>query len=142
MAAVFGSRQDAESENADATRTLVQALCRLVLSLVTFFAPAKKVTRLQAKAFDFCSVKKRTRSNPFALTREFISFAGPKETNQRKGPSPTKLNSERVSGRDFRTRHSMARSENGAHPCAPPSGSADKTGQPIDVKVKVQEASA
>jgi hypothetical protein len=32
--------------------TLVQALCRLVLSLVTFFAPAKKVTRLQAKAFD------------------------------------------------------------------------------------------
>jgi hypothetical protein len=50
MAAVFGSRQDAESENADATRTLVLTLCRLVLSLVTFFAPAKKVTRLQAKA--------------------------------------------------------------------------------------------
>jgi hypothetical protein len=52
MAAVFGPRQDAESENADATRTLVQALCRLVLSLVTFFAPAKKVTRLQAKALE------------------------------------------------------------------------------------------
>jgi hypothetical protein len=58
MAAVFGPRQDAESENADATQTLIQALCRLVLSLVTFFAPAKKVTRLQAKAFDFALQRK------------------------------------------------------------------------------------
>jgi hypothetical protein len=125
MAAVFGPRQDAESENPDAARTLVQAFCKLVLSLVTFFAPAKKVTRLQAKAFDFSSVKRRSRSNAFALTREFISFAGPlrrrrerrsrpegrapqvrvKETNQRKGPSPTRRNSDRKAGRDFRTRH-------------------------------------
>jgi hypothetical protein len=122
MAAVFGSSQDGESENTDATRTLVQALCGLVLSLVTFFAPAKKVTRLQAKAFDFSLGIGRSRSTPFALTREFISFAGPKETNQRKGPSPTKRNGDQQAGRSFPTRHSMARSENGRHPWRPPSG--------------------
>jgi hypothetical protein len=92
--------------------TLIQALCRLVLSLVTFFAPAKKVTRLQAKAFDFALQRKEQDQARFALPREFISFAGPlrrrrerrsrpegqapqvrvKETNQRKGPSPTKRN--------------------------------------------------
>jgi hypothetical protein len=145
MAAVFGPSQDGSSENADATSGGVGVFdfTRKVLSLVTFFAPAKKVTRLQAKAFDLLLRKRKGQDQArFALSREFISFAGPKETNQRKGPSPTKLTSERVTGRDFRTRHSMARSENGAHPCAPPSGSADKTGQPIDVKVKVQEASA
>jgi hypothetical protein len=39
-----------ESENARDTKA-PGAVCRPVLSLVTFFAPAKKVTRLQAKAF-------------------------------------------------------------------------------------------
>jgi hypothetical protein len=106
MAAVFGSSQDGESENTDATRTLIQAFCGLVLSLVTFFASAKKVTRLQAKAFDLSSQKNEGQGQThFALTREFISFAGPKETNQRKGPSPTKRNNDLIIGRNFRTRH-------------------------------------
>jgi hypothetical protein len=38
-----------ESENSRDTKA-PGAVCRPVLSLVTFFAPAKKVTRLQAKA--------------------------------------------------------------------------------------------
>jgi hypothetical protein len=79
----------------------------LVLSLVTFFAPAKKVTRLQAKAFDLRRLGKGGNQGQtrFALSREFISFAGPKETNQRKGPSPTERNSDRKAGRNFRTPH-------------------------------------
>jgi hypothetical protein len=35
----------------------------------------------------------------------FISFAGPKETNQRKGPSPTKQTGHRIGCGDFPTRH-------------------------------------
>ena len=39
------------------------------------------------------------------LRGRFISFAGPKETNQRKGPSPTKRTGHRSGCGDFPTRH-------------------------------------
>ena len=93
MAAVFGTSHGWRVRKCRRDVTLALALCRLVLSLVTFFAPAKKVTRLQAKAFDLYSRRNEGQDQAhFALTREFISFAGPKETNQRKGPSPTRRN--------------------------------------------------
>jgi hypothetical protein len=147
MAAVFRSSQGMASRKMPTQlHARASGLSGRVLSFGYFsLHQQRKVTRRQAKAFDFCHGSaaaavggKHQSQHRFALSREFISFAGPKETNQRKGPSPTNLNSDREAGRHFPTRHSLARSENGAHPCAPPSGCADMTGYSSWSKVKVK----
>jgi hypothetical protein len=65
-----------------------------------------------------------------------LSFYGQKESDQRKGPFPTEQTEDwRLHG-DFPTRQSLARSENDAHPCASPFGSAICTGALAGVKIK------
>jgi hypothetical protein len=63
-------------------------------------------------------------------------FFGQKESNQRKGPFPTEQTESLRHSGDFPTRQSLARSENDAHPCASPSGSAICRGVLANVKVK------
>lgn len=88
MAALLGSSQDGESENGGGTSRTVGGvdLTRKVLSFVAFFAPAKKVTRHRRKPSS-PRIVAPTRSTPFALSGEVLSFADPKESTQRKWPT-------------------------------------------------------
>jgi hypothetical protein len=69
-------------------------------------------------------------------------FFGQKESNQRKGPYPTEQTEDRRMYGDFPTRQSLARSENDAHPCASPSGSAIGIGVRAGLKGESQSADA
>jgi hypothetical protein len=71
----------------------------LVLSLVTFFAPAKKVTRLQAKAFDLLLwVRREPRSNPFRAAARVHFFCRPKRNEPKKRAFPDEPPATALSG--------------------------------------------
>jgi hypothetical protein len=79
-----------------------------------------------------------------------LSFFGQKESDQRKGPSPTEQTEGLWRYGDFPTRQSLARSENDAHPpafagagsCASPSGSAIGIGAHTGLRSEKQSANA
>ena len=86
----------------------------------------------------FCLLTLKAESFRTPSARGFISFAGPKETNQRKGPSSTRLTGRFTVAGIFR--HGIhAVPKNGAHPCAPPSGSPDMVGTSRSSKARSPE---
>jgi len=116
---------DGLSENGDGTARVLSGVdvARKVLSFGYFsLHQQRKVTRLQAKAFDLLRKQDQTH---FALAGEVLSFAGPlrrrrerrsrpggrapqvrvKESTQRKRPSPTTRSGGVECRSHFRTRH-------------------------------------
>ncbi len=85
----------------------------------------RKVTRRKAKAFDLPSVSEQDQTR-FALAGEVLSFAGPKESTQRKRPSPTDRSRSVRCRRHFRTRH----------PWLGPKTAAIHGGRPTGVRVQ------
>jgi hypothetical protein len=105
MAAVFGPSQDGSSENADATQRAAGGFdfTSKVLSLVTFFAPAKKVTRLQAKAFDVALLDSRAKAKikPFRAVARVHFFCWPKRNEPKKRALPDEAKRQPVSWPEF-----------------------------------------
>ncbi|WP_242104665.1 hypothetical protein [Lysobacter sp. M2-1] len=119
---------DGLSENGDGTTRALSDFdfTRKVLSFGYFsLHQQRKVTRRKAKAFDLPSVSEQDQTR-FALAGEVLSFAGPKESTQRKRPSPTDRSRSVRCRRHFRTRH----------PWLGPKTAAIHGGRPTGVRVQ------
>jgi hypothetical protein len=91
-------------------------------SLVTFFGKTKKVTRRQAEALLLiCLPARKSRASAW---RRVTFLCWPKEKSPKEMASSTRQTPPVTSTGIFRL-GILPRSENGAHPCAPPYGSGE-----------------
>ncbi|TWI01903.1 hypothetical protein IP90_02463 [Luteimonas cucumeris] len=143
---VFCRRQKASRKIPAPLHACTGALSGKALSLVTFFGPAKKVTRRKAEAF--AATKPRQLHLPYQLeSKSFrplkrsghFSLMAQRKVTKRKGP-PRHVNPAIGQSVGIFRLAILARSENAAHPCAAPFGSGNRLSAQTNSERRIHSA--